>query len=338
LEEGETYYWRVRAVEGSLIGSFSDAEEFVAIDPSALAGDFNGDGNVTFDDFFLFVDFFGQDATGDAITYDLDGGGKVDFNDFFIFVDNFGKTLTGKRWAAPRAVDEDAIFSLEALGGTRAEDNKLTVRLWADQVTNLNAYGAVLEYNPATLRFDTARPGAGHLLESQGGKAPLFSVLWHRPGQVVIGNGLVTGEAISGRGLLAELTFTRTGDINAAALDLREAYIASATDGVRSVLQLGSTVLRPRAYALHANFPNPFNPSTSIEYTLPEASPLRLAIYDILGQQVRELAAHPLQPAGFYQLRWNGRDDNDQGVASGVYFYRLKTPSFTQTRKMTLVK
>ncbi len=338
LEEGETYYWRVRAVEGSLIGPFSDAEEFVAIDPSALAGDFNGDGGVTFDDFFLFVDFFGLDATGDAVAYDLDGGGKVDFNDFFIFVDNFGKTLTGKRWAAPRTVDENAIFALEALGGTRAEDNKLTVRLWADQVSNLKAYGAVLEYNPATLRFDAAIPGAGHLLESQGGEAPLFSVLWQKPGQIVIGNGLVKGEAISGRGLLAELTFTRRGDINATALDLREAYIASAANDVRSVLQLGSTVLRPRTYALHTNFPNPFNPSTSIEYTLPEASPIRLAIYDILGQQVRELVANPLQPAGFYQLRWNGRDNNDQGVASGVYFYRLKTPSFTQTRKMTLVK
>ncbi|MFT7695827.1 MAG: hypothetical protein ACI8P2_004463, partial [Candidatus Latescibacterota bacterium] len=111
LEEGASYYWRVRAVEGSLTGPFSDSQQFSAIDPSSLAGDFNGDGAVSFDDFFLFVDFFGQPAEGDAVAYDLDGGGTVDFNDFFTFVDNFGKTISGKRWATARAVDENAIFS-----------------------------------------------------------------------------------------------------------------------------------------------------------------------------------------------------------------------------------
>lgn len=338
LEEGTTYYWRVRAVEGSLTGPFSDSEQFSAIDPSSLAGDFNGDGAVTFDDFFLFVDFFGQPATGDAVAYDLDGGGTVDFNDFFTFVDNFGKTVSGKRWAAARAVDEDAIFAMEAQGGTRAENNKLTARLWADRVQDLKAYGAVIQYDPATLRFESALPGPGHLLESRGGQAPLFSVLWEKPGQIIVGNGLVSGEEVSGHGLLAELIFTRIGDANAATLDLREAYTASPTHGVRSIVQLSSTVLRPNTYALYANFPNPFNPSTSIEYALPEASPVQIAIYDILGQQVRELATHSLQPAGFYQLTWNGLNNSGQGVASGIYFYRLKTPSFAQTRKMTLVK
>jgi fibronectin type 3 domain-containing protein len=338
LEEGASYYWRVRAVEGSLTGPFSDSQQFSAIDPSSLAGDFNGDGAVNFDDFFLFVDFFGQPAEGDAVAYDLDGGGTVDFNDFFTFVDNFGKTISGKRWATARAVDENAIFSIEARGGTRAEDNKLTARLWANQVEDLKAYGAVVQYNPATLRFEGAQPGPGHLLESRGGQAPLFSVFSEKPGQIIIGNGLVEGQEVSGRGLLAELTFTRIGNANAASLDLIEAYTASPTRGVRTVAQLNSTILRPDTYALYANFPNPFNPSTSIEYALPEAASVSIAIYDILGQKVRELAAHPLQPAGFYQLTWDGLDHRGQGVASGIYFYRLKTPGFSQTRKMTLVK
>ncbi len=338
LEEGSTYYWRARAVEGSLTGPFSDSKQFAAVDPSALPGDFNGDGAVTFDDFFLFVDYFGKSATGDAVAYDLDGGGTVDFNDFFIFVDNFGKTISGKRWAAARAVDENAVFALEAQGGTRADNNKLTARLWANQVEDLKAYGAVIQYDPTTLRFESAQPGPGHLLESRGGRAPLFSVLWEKPGQIIVGNGLVEGKEVSGHGLLAELIFTRIGDANAAALDLHEAYTASPTHGVRSIAQLHSTLLRPNSYALYANFPNPFNPSTSIEYALPESSPVHIAIYDILGQQVRELAIHSLQPAGFYQLTWNGRDNSGQDVASGIYFYRLKTPIFSQTRKMTLVK
>ena len=100
LVDGATYYWRVRAVEEDLIGEFSESEEFAAIDPTALAGDFNGDGTVTLDDFFLFVDVFDQPAEGDAAKFDLDGNNQVGLSDFFIFVDNFGKTVAGKRFAA----------------------------------------------------------------------------------------------------------------------------------------------------------------------------------------------------------------------------------------------
>ena len=338
LEEGTTYYWRARAVEGNLASEFAQAEEFVVADSSALAGDFNGDGGVRFDDFFLFVDFFGQSATGEAAAYDLDGGGSVDFSDFFIFVDNFGKTLSGKRWAAPQASDEKSVFALEARGGTRAENNQLTVRLWGRQVEDLGAFGVVIEYDPTVLRFENALPGPGHLLGSKGGNAPLFSVFWEKPGQVVVGNGLTDGSTVSGQGLLAELRFTRLGDANAVVLDLREAYTASPTLGVRSAVQLHSAALRPEAYALRANYPNPFNPSTSIEYALPEDAPVQLTVYDILGQQVRELVSHPLQAAGFYRIDWDGLDAQGNGVASGIYFYRLVTPGFTHTRKMTLIK
>ena len=338
LTEGTTYYWRVRAVEGELLSDFSQAEEFTVVDPASLAGDFNGDGSVTFDDFFLFVDFFGQSAVGDAIAYDLDGGGSVDFNDFFIFVDNFGKTISGKRWAQPQANNERAIFTVEASGGTRAEQNHLTVKLLGSYIEDLGAYGAVLEYDPNVLRFDKAMPGSGHLLESNGGQAPFFTVFWKKPGVVVVGNGLLEKNSVSGNGLLAELHFTRLGDPNKAAIHLREGYTASPTLGVRSVIGLYSTILRPENYALQANFPNPFNPSTSIEYALPEPSPVQLVVYDILGQRVRELASHALQNAGFYRVEWDGLSGRGRSVGSGIYFYRLETPRFTHTRKMMLIK
>ena len=338
LADGATYYWRVRAVEGSLTGDFSASEEFLAIDPTALAGDFNGDGAVTFDDFFLFVDFFGQPAEGDAAAYDLDGGGTVDFNDFFTFVDNFGKTAAGKRWAEPGETDTRARFALEAFGGTQAEQRRITVRLWADQVDQLKAYGAALNYDPTQVVFEDARPGPGALLASQGGQAPLFAVLYLLPGQLVLGNGLTRGEPVSGRGLLAEMDFRLLGTSTEAVFDLAEGYIASSGEAVRAVAQLGSARLVPRQYALFANFPNPFNPSTSIEYALPGATEVELAIYDILGQQVQTLVAHELQGAGYYRLTWDGRDHSGHTVSSGMYFYRLATPAFTQTRKMILLK
>ena len=336
LSEGTTYYWRVRAVEGSLIGEFSTAEEFAVVD-DALAGDFNGDGSVLFDDFFLFVDFFGSTADGAAAAFDLDGDGVVSFGDFFAFADNFGKSAAGKRWAAPGQTDAQVRFVLEAQGGSQAEQRRVTVRLWADQAEALNAYGAAVNYDPSQVVFEGARPGAGALLESQGGHAPLFAVLYQRPGQLVVGNGLIEGEQVSGRGLLAELDFRLLGAGMEADFGVSEAYVASSGAAVRSVAQLGSARLVPQHYALFANFPNPFNPSTSIEYALPEAASVELAIYDILGQRVRTLVAGQ-QAAGFYRLAWDGRDRAEQAVASGVYFYRLTAAGFSQTRKMTLIK
>ena len=94
----------------------------------------------------------------------------------------------------------------------------------------------------------------------------------------------------------------------------------------------------PSAFSLSQNYPNPFNPSTSIEYALPEPSPVQLVVYDILGQQVRELASHSLQNAGFYRVEWDRLNRSGKGVGSAIYFYKLETPRLTHTRKMMLVK
>jgi hypothetical protein len=93
----------------------------------------------------------------------------------------------------------------------------------------------------------------------------------------------------------------------------------------------------PLRYALHANVPNPFNPTTLIRYELPEAGPVRLDIYNVRGARVRRLvAAH--QEAGDRTAAWDGRDDAGAAVTSGIYFYRLAAGPFTATRKMVLLR
>ena len=94
---------------------------------------------------------------------------------------------------------------------------------------------------------------------------------------------------------------------------------------------------RPLSFALEPNYPNPFNPHTMVRYALPEAQQVRLEIYDLLGQKVRTLV-DGAQPPGSYRLVWDGRNDRGLAVASGVYFYRLKTPQFRHTRKMLLLR
>lgn len=86
-----------------------------------------------------------------------------------------------------------------------------------------------------------------------------------------------------------------------------------------------------------ANYPNPFNPETVIRYTLPEGADVRLAIYNILGQQVRELV-NTAQVSGQYNVRWDGKDALGRPVSSGVYFYHLVARQNMATKKMVLVK
>jgi len=93
----------------------------------------------------------------------------------------------------------------------------------------------------------------------------------------------------------------------------------------------------PQRLALDANYPNPFNPKTTIRFDLPQAGDVDLSVYDITGRRVATLHRGEL-PAGRHELSWLGRDQAGRQVASGLYVYRLETGGEILTRKMTLLK
>jgi hypothetical protein len=93
----------------------------------------------------------------------------------------------------------------------------------------------------------------------------------------------------------------------------------------------------PTTFALGQNYPNPFNPETVIEFALPTTGEVSLKIYNVAGQLVRTLVSGTT-PAGYHQIRWDGRDANGSDISSGVYFYKIDTKNFSETRKMLLVK
>lgn len=93
----------------------------------------------------------------------------------------------------------------------------------------------------------------------------------------------------------------------------------------------------PTEYKLYQNFPNPFNPTTTIIYDLPQGSMVHLDIFDINGRKVRDLFKGR-QKAGHYNFVWDGTNSSGVKVVSGVYFYRLTCESFSATNKMILVK
>ena len=93
----------------------------------------------------------------------------------------------------------------------------------------------------------------------------------------------------------------------------------------------------PDLIELLPNFPNPFNPETKIKYSVPESGYVKLSIYKIDGQLVRNLYTGG-QLAGNYEVIWDGRNEYGNKVSSGVYFYRLQSNNFSQVRKMILLK
>ena len=93
----------------------------------------------------------------------------------------------------------------------------------------------------------------------------------------------------------------------------------------------------PHTFALEANYPNPFNPSTSVAFSVDARSLVTLRVYNVLGQEVARLV-DGVQSAGRYEVRWNGRNDAGLDLSSGIYFYRLHAGSFVDVKKMLYLK
>jgi hypothetical protein len=94
----------------------------------------------------------------------------------------------------------------------------------------------------------------------------------------------------------------------------------------------------PIAYSLSQNYPNPFNPITNVKFSIIKAEQVKLIVYDIQGREVQTLVNERLQP-GTYEASFDGsRLGGSSTINSGVYFYKLVTGTFTETKKMILIK
>jgi len=105
----------------------------------------------------------------------------------------------------------------------------------------------------------------------------------------------------------------------------RYEYLSIAAEGI------------PLEFALHENYPNPFNPTTTLRFDLPEVSDITLTIYNMLGQKVKTFNMQST-PAGYHSVKWDATNDSGDPVGAGVYLYQLQTKDFVKTRKMVLLK
>ena len=100
-----------------------------------------------------------------------------------------------------------------------------------------------------------------------------------------------------------------------------------------------SPILQPMSISLQGNYPNPFNPATTISFTISSNDEVftSLEVFNVKGQKVKTLVTEPLS-SGSYKIVWDGKNEKDENVASGLYYYKLKTDDFNSSGKMLMLK
>ena len=122
-------------------------------------------------------------------------------------------------------------------------------------------------------------------------------------------------------------------------VDYTAAYFNSMDDCIEACFLASNDEINqlPNAFNLYNNYPNPFNPVTTLRYDLPEDALVNITIYDIMGRIVRTLI-NSQQNAGFKSIQWNATNDAGSPLPAGLYLYKIQADNFVQTRKMVLLK
>ena len=144
-------------------------------------------------------------------------------------------------------------------------------------------------------------------------------------------------ESGDGSGEVLEVTFRPVGDTVEALRGIRLERVRLNEGSVVVTLTNDGKPDVPTTYALYPNYPNPFNPETTIRYGVPVPGRVVVVVYNLSGQKVRELVSG-LRDAGMYTVLWDGRDDRGSEVGSGVYLYRLQAGRHEDIRRMVMVK
>ena len=341
---GVRYTYQVRAYDldnetGSDIEYTAMAVRNIAVDSEgrAILGLFGADNSIGFDDFFIFADNFNLTAedVGFDPAFDLDPNGMINFEDFFVFADNFGRSTAaaGKRVPMLAGLNADARLYLDARTAMPnvGEDFVLDVSL-ADFAA-IKGYGLQVQYDASKLEFVqvmTDQPLGGSELA-----AP--QVLADQAGVLTVA---AHGDVVSEGEVALSLVFRPTTEIENTVIEITDNQTYDSEFGFNR-LALPAPVqmqTRPEAFALANNYPNPFNPATTIKYALPQAADVELTVYNVVGQVVRTLVAEH-QSVGRYVVEWDATNDSGHSLSSGMYFYRLQAGGeFLEVKKMLLLK
>lgn len=223
------------------------------------------------------------------------------------------------------------LTSVGLTSGTIEHGKRTTIMLSASGMKNVYSADVALSFNSAHLRVvDVKAVGAAvnaSIAESRkDGSVRIF---------------IASSKVLQSDGDLVEITFEAMDDVRGtvqAPISFSRLYLNETNVESQASESFITITGKPTKFALEQNYPNPFNPTTTISYQVPEnGQQVKIHIYNLLGQQVRELV-NTTQDAGEYSVTWNGLDDHGTKVASGVYIYRMTSGSFSSVKKMLMVK
>jgi hypothetical protein len=304
-------------------------------------GLFGMDNRVGFDDFFIFADNFGLNAADETFepAFDLapSASPKIDFDDFFVFADNFGRGIEAAGKVVPMiaGLNADARLYLDAGAELPRIGEEVVIDVSVADFVELKAYGLNVQYDAEKLEFVKA-VSENNLLGEGELAAP--RVITKTDGEVAI--AAYGDEMVSEGDLGLSLVFRTKTEIENTFVEVTESDVRDGNFAVNGISLPAPVQIqtRPEAFALANNYPNPFNPATTIKYALPEASNVTLEIYNVVGQVVRTLVADH-QNAGRYVVQWDATNESGHSLSSGIYFYRLQAGGeFLEVKKMLLLK
>lgn len=299
-------------------------------------GDVNEDGSITPADALLAMEIYlgaHTPAGCEFITADVNCSNAVTPGDALtIFYAFLGTPIPPCGTLTKTAGNVSEVFAGDVSG---TPGDTISVPIWVDNPEGISAFGLDLRFPEEQLEFLGIAPS---LLTREW-----ITLKSSRVSEDVIRLGGFNTEAIASAAAasLVEIRFrVRSAENGAGRLE-----IFNLTDDLANFQAAAGAFNQgqqiPERFALHQNYPNPFNPETTIRFDIPRLEgnsvKVRISIYNISGQLVRRLIEAEHTP-GAYAVKWDGRNESGNPVASGVYFYTISAGNFSATQKMLMVK
>ena len=274
---------------------------------------------------------------------DMNHSGRVDGFDLAIFATHFGH-LGRENWqylkSFPKVpINEDSIQLIASIDDNNLQvGDSFFVKISLSHIPPSRALAFDLNYDPDAFTLLNVEPG-----EINSNNLHLNRIDPVK-GKLIFGIASTTDSYLYSQDpkFILKVKFVANGPAKNSDFSFSNAGLIK-LNGLFSypVTSVGTQIevneVLPDKFLLLQNYPNPFNPETHIQYILPQKRKVNLAIYDILGNQVKVLV-NDIQEAGKKEVVWGGTNMKNQRVSSGIYFYRLQTDEFIETKRMLLIR
>jgi len=284
-------------------------------------------------------------SSGNAPELILQPDGKIDFEDLATFTQMWywsasNLTAINSSRFADGNINENNHFSIHSLI-EKIENDQQIIPFSIDYSDDIQVMGLdiVLKYDPQQLSIEAI--SKGDAWNSDANSALVFDKHISTEGTYFVSAWSQNETPLSLNGNLLNLNLSPKNsftDINQIEIFIEPYYTKNSRGEISQyVLDIDFSDLLPKEIFLSSNYPNPFNPTTNIDFGLNELGHVRIMIYDILGREVKTLI-NSIQDPGYKSIQWNATNDEGKPISAGMYIYMIQAGEFRKVKKMVLLK